>query len=200
MAQNTTKSSPSNRSTAGPFDASEIIDLSNYIDFGSVRIQPVQGMEIRLEVEESSQRPVALSLDMNDSNLQLQAFAAPKSEGLWHEVRAQLAESILEKGGVVEERIGSFGLELIAKLPLPDENGVAVGHRFARFVGVDGPRWFLRGMFGGAAINDPAAASKMETLFRSVVVARGGDPVPPRDLLELKLPAGVVTPPRGQLS
>jgi hypothetical protein len=197
---NTTKSAPANRSSLGPFDASEIADLSNFVDFGAIKIQPVQDMEIRLEIEEATQRPVAISLDYQNSNLQLQAFAAPKSEGLWHEVRSQLAESIREKAGIVEERVGSFGLELVAKLPLIDDQGSTVGHRYARFIGVDGPRWFLRGMIGGAAIHDPASASQIETLFKSVVVDRGSEPVPPRDLLALHLPAGIVTPPRQSLA
>jgi len=57
-----------------------------------------------------------------------------------------------------------------------------------RFVGVDGPRWFLRGLFAGAAAADPAAAGPLEAVFREVVVVRGDQPIPPRDLLELRLP------------
>jgi len=63
------------------------------------------------------------------------------------------------------------------------------GKRIARFVGVDGPRWFLRGVIGGAAASDPEAAEKVEDLFRSIVVVRGGSPMPPRDLIPLKMPA-----------
>jgi hypothetical protein len=57
-----------------------------------------------------------------------------------------------------------------------------------RFIGVDGPRWFLRGLFQGPAATDPAAAEPLEALIREVVVVRGDHPVPPRDLLELRLP------------
>jgi hypothetical protein len=53
---------------------------------------------------------------------------------------------------------------------------------------VDGPRWFLRGLFAGAAAADPAAAAPLEAVFREVVVIRGEQPMPPRDLLELRLP------------
>jgi hypothetical protein len=65
----------------------------------------------------------------------------------------------------------------------------AAGKRLARFVGVDGPRWFLRGVIGGAATSDVDAAAKVEDLFRSIVVVRGGSPMPPRDLIPLKMPA-----------
>ena len=54
------------------------------------------------------------------------------------------------------------------------------GKRLARFVGVDGPRWFLRGVVGGAATSDVEAAAAVEDLFRSIVVVRGTSPMPPR--------------------
>jgi len=54
---------------------------------------------------------------------------------------------------------------------------------------VDGPRWFLRGVISGAAATDPEAAAQIEELFRSVVVVRGSAPMPPRDLIPLRVPA-----------
>lgn len=182
-----------NRPVAGPFDISEIATLDGHASFGSIKLVPLEGMDIRLEVEESSQRVLAISIHLNHSSLQLQAFAAPKTEGLWNEIRGQLFQSIRAQGGLVEERIGSFGPELVAQLPSDDPSGP---RRFSRFIGVDGPRWFLRGMVNGAAINDPAAASQIETIFRSVVVDRGTEALPPRDLLPLEFPEGIVAPPR----
>jgi hypothetical protein len=190
---NTTKSAPMNRSVAGPFDLSEVSGVETHASFGSIKLVPLEGMDIRLEVEESTQRVLAISIHLNHSSLQLQAFAAPKTEGLWNEIRGQLFQSIRAQGGLVEERIGSFGPELVAQLPSDDPAGP---RRYSRFIGVDGPRWFLRGMVSGAAINDPAAASQIETIFRSVVVDRGADPLPPRDLLPLEFPEGIVAPPR----
>jgi hypothetical protein len=62
------------------------------------------------------------------------------------------------------------------------------GHRPARFIGVDGPRWFLRGVITGRAAVDEEAAGTLEDLFRRTVVVRGGAARPPRDLLALRLP------------
>jgi hypothetical protein len=151
---------------------------------------------MRLEVEEATQRIVAVSMDYEGSSLQLQAFAAPKTDGIWHEIRGQMCESISAQGGETEERVGSFGPELIAKLPLIDEAGKKTGHRLARFIGVDGPKWFLRGVIGGAALNDARAAANIDDLFRSVVVVREDAPLPPKDLLTLTIPGGTVAPPR----
>ncbi len=190
------KSAPADRSTAGPLDISEIQGVRPYIDFGSLRVPSRDELQMRLEVEESSQRIVAVSMDYQGSSLQLQAFAAPKNEGIWHEIRSQMRQSIVIQGGEIEERVGSFGPELLAKIPLNDESGNRTGHRLARFIGVDGPKWFLRGVIGGAALNDARAAADIDDLFRSVVVVREDIPLPPKDLLTLTIPGGTVAPPR----
>ncbi|MEN9715818.1 MAG: hypothetical protein RJA35_1285 [Actinomycetota bacterium] len=194
---NTSKSAPLNRAQTGPFDVSEVSSLANYGDFGSIKVVPLEGMEIRLEIEEGTQRVVAVSIALNQSTLQLQAFAAPKSEGLWNEVRQEIGQSIRAQGGLLEERIGAFGPELLAQLPNTDPSDTT--RRFSRFVGIDGPRWFLRGVIGGAAINDPAAANQIESVLKAVVVDRGPAAVPPRDLLDLHIPSGVVAPTKTML-
>ncbi len=181
------KSAPSNRATDGPFDDTEANPVRPYIDLGGIKILPREGLNLRLEVEEQSKRIVAVGLDYADSSLQVQPFAAPRSGGLWHETRVQLRDQITAQGGRVEEREGPLGKELLAEVPAAASEGS--GLRLARFVGVDGPRWFLRGVIGGAATSDPEAAEKLEDLFRSIVVVRGGSPMPPRDLIPLKMPA-----------
>jgi hypothetical protein len=182
------------RRTGGPFDESDISSRDGYVDLGALLITPSEGLQLRLEVEEATQRVVAVTLDLNGSSLQLQAFAAPKTEELWDEIRGQIGQSVGAQGGQVEEIEGTFGTELVAKLPagLPDGSQ---GYRVARFIGVDGPRWFLRGVLGGAAALEREAAEPLETLFRQVVVIRGDSPMPPRDLLQLRLPKDATTTP-----
>lgn len=114
------KSAPADRRTAGPFDVSEVQDVRPYVDFGSIRVATRENLQMRLEVEEATQRIVAVSMDLNGSSLQLQAFAAPKNEGIWHEIRTQMRQSISAQGGETEERVGSLGPELVAKIPLND--------------------------------------------------------------------------------
>jgi hypothetical protein len=181
------KSAPANRATEGPFDESEANPVRPYIDLGGIKILPRDGLNLRLEVEEQSKRIVAVGLDYADSSLQVQPFAAPRTLGLWHETRMQLVDQVRQQGGRVEEREGPLGQALLAEVPGPASEGSNL--RLARFVGVDGPRWFLRGVIGGAAASDPEAAAKVEDLFRSIVVVRGGSPMPPRDLIPLKMPA-----------
>lgn len=183
----TEKSAPSDRNESGPFDEAEANPVRPYIDLGGVKILPREGLNLRLEVEESSKRIVAVGLDYADSTLQVQPFAAPRSRGLWHETRDQIREQIDKQGGTTEEVDGPFGRELIARVPVAGQSEGAKS-RDARFIGVDGPRWFLRGVVAGAGAREGDAADKVNDLFRSIVVVRGGQAMPPRDLIPLKMP------------
>ncbi|WP_427174416.1 DUF3710 domain-containing protein [Arthrobacter sp. 92] len=182
--------------TSGPFDVSEIESTDGYVDLGALLIAPREGLQLRLEVEEATQRVVAVTMDLDGSSLQLQAFAAPRSEGLWDEIREQIGQSVGSQGGQVEEIPGNFGTELVAKLPAGNADGSS-GYRVARFIGVDGPRWFLRGVLGGDAAVDRDAAARLEAMFRQIVVVRGENPMPPRDLLQLRLPKDAAVPQPG---
>ncbi len=188
MTDSLDKAAPLDRATTGPFDESEANPVRPYIDLGGIKILPREGLNLRLEVEEQTKRIVAVGLDYAESTLQVQPFAAPRTTGLWDETREQIRQQIRQQGGRVEEREGPLGHELLAEVPVSGPDG-STGRRIARFVGVDGPRWFLRGVIGGAAAGDVEAAAKIEDLFRSIVVVRGGTPMPPRDLIPLKMPA-----------
>jgi hypothetical protein len=181
------KSAPAERATEGPFDATEANPARPYVDLGGLKILPREGLHLRLEVEEGTNRVVAVGLDYAGSTLQVQAFAAPRSTGLWHEIRGQISDQILKQGGKATVQNGVFGPELIAGVPATAPDGTQ-GLRVARFVGVDGPRWLLRGVIAGEAMTNPTAQAAVEELFRSVVVVRGSSPMPPRDLIPLSIP------------
>ncbi|WP_269936779.1 DUF3710 domain-containing protein [Arthrobacter sp. HY1533] len=184
------------RALHGPLDASEVDGTGGYVDLGALLVTPREGLSLRLEVEESTQRVIAVTLDLNGSSLQLQAFAASRSEALWRDIREQIGLSVGSQGGEIEILDGTFGKEVLAKVPAQGTDG-SKGFRVARFIGVDGPRWFLRGVLGGNAAVDTEAARELEDLFRGVVVVRGETPLPPRDLLLLRLPKDAVAGPQG---
>lgn len=124
----TDKSAPEDRAENGPHDETEANLVRPYVDLGGVKVLPREGLHLRLEVEEGSQRVVAVGLDYDESTLQVQPFAAPRSTGLWHEIRAQIAEQIERQGGVVTEVDGPFGPELRASVPVAvDGDGGTAG-------------------------------------------------------------------------
>ena len=172
---------------SGPFDESEVSSVKPYIDLGAIKLTPREGLNMRLEVEEGTGRVVAVALDFNGSTLQVQPFSASRSHGMWHEIRAQIADQIGNQGGTVTEFTGVLGPELLCKVPaLADGQQV---FQDARFIGVDGPRWFLRGVMAGPAVTDVEQGKAMIELFRDLVVVRGQSPMPPGELLPMHVPA-----------
>ena len=181
------KSAPADRSSAGPLDENESGAIKPSVDLGSLRVEPQRGMQLRMEVDKSNDRAVAVTLEYQGSTVQLQPFAAPRSSGLWHPIRAQIQQQIASQGGTALEADGPFGPELVASVPVQADG--QFGTRKVRFVGIDGPRWFLRAVIGGEAASDAEAAVAIHRIIRSVVVVRGNTPLPPRDLLPLQVPA-----------
>lgn len=182
------KSAPHDRAENGPLDESEANAVRPYVDLGGVKLVPREGLQLRLEIEEGSKRVVAVSIDYAGSTLQVQPFAAPRTSGLWNEIRAQIIEQLRSQGGETQERVGVFGPEVVARIPVT--GGEPGATRIARFVGVDGPRWFLRGVVAGQGAIEADAAQAIDDVFRSIVVVRGTTPMPPRDLIPLHVPQG----------
>lgn len=181
------KSAPTDRDINGPFDESEVSGVRPYVDLGALKLIPREGLNLRLEVEEGSGRVVAVALDYAGSTLQVQPFAATRSAGLWDEIRENLATQITGQGGAIREIEGPLGTELVGRIPVIQDGQQSF--QDARFIGVDGPRWFLRGVIAGPAVTEAAAYTQMLELFREIVVVRGQSPLPPRELLPLKVPA-----------
>lgn len=189
------KSGPIDREINGPLDESEAGAIRPSVDLGALRIEPKRGMQLRLEIDKTNNRVIAVTLEYASSTVQLQPFAAPRSSGLWHGIRAQIMGQVTKQGGTVMEVEGPFGLEVMATVPI--QSGSSFSSRKVRFVGIDGPRWFLRAVIGGPAATSSEAAEIIHTMIRRVVVVRGSTPLPPRDLLPLRVPPTGETPVTG---
>lgn len=171
----------------GPYDRSQVSGLQDRIDLGSLWLTPVDGMQLRLEIDQESNEVTSTSVLIGESMVQIQAFAAPRSSGIWEEIRSEIAESVAGQGGTTTEQPGPWGRELHARLPGQTADGRVTFHP-ARFIGVDGPRWFLRAVITGPAAADGPAAEPLLDLVRSCVVLRGDQAMAPRELLPLQVP------------
>lgn len=176
--------------TDGPFDVSEVEGADGRLELGALWVRGIPGMELRLEVDQDNQQVNAVTAAFGDSAIQLQAFAAPRTAGVWDEIRAEIAEAIERQGGTVETHEGVLGRELRTRMPSAGPDGRTV-FAPATFIGVDGPRWFLRGVLSGRAAIDQSAAGPLVDLLRATVVVRGDAPMAPRELLTLTLPSDV---------
>jgi hypothetical protein len=165
----------------GPYDIAAAPDGVQRLDLGSLRIPAVPEVEIRVQANPEGviQQVVLVH---GENALQLGVFAAPRSEGIWDEVREEIRTSLLADRATVEETDGEYGVELWARVQTTE------GVTNLRFVGVDGPRWMVRGVYQGAAATDPGAAGPLADCLAGLVVDRGHEAKPVREPLPLRLP------------
>lgn len=179
-----------NPSANAPKDISEVPSTLGLISFGSLLIPSIDGVSVRGDINEENNQVVAVSFEHQGSILQVTPFATAKSEQVWPEIMDQLKEGIVASGGSASETEGSTGKQLNAVVPAGQDSAKI------RFIGFDGPRWFLRGVISGAAIDNQIAAKNMEDIFCALIVNRGDIPLPPKEPLPLKLPDGTIAPPK----
>ena len=186
----TSRHRPEPEATTGPFDIrDEPDDEVERVDLGALKVPVQPGFDLRVDVNEQ-QQVIAATIAGPGGTMQLGVFAAPRNEGIWDEVRAEIAESLRSQRGTPKDREGGpWGTELVGNLR--DERNQPVP---VRFVGIDGPRWFLRAMFVGPVALDDSGAEPYEELLRNVVVVRGSEPLPVREPVPLRLPSGVELP------
>ena len=174
---------PGGSQSAGPWDGAGDYPEAERMDFGSLLVPVRDGFDIQVNLDD--QAGMWIAVVRQDSALQLQAFAAPKTSGLWAEVRAEIAAEVAKAGGQSDDAEGPFGGELLARLT-PGGPGTPLVPM--RFIGADGPRWFLRGLLTGPAAQSPDLARPFEEVFADVVVVRGDHAEPPRKALDIQLP------------
>ena len=167
----------------GPWDVEDenVPDYDEYLDMGSYYLPFLKGIELRVKANRATQQVLGTTITYGSSSVEIEAFAAPKTLGLWDDVRADLIEANKD----AKEVEGVFGTELA--LPVTVKGGRKV---LTRIVGVDGPRWMLRGIFSGKAATDPEGeeAKALNQFFADLVVERGDDPLAPRDLIPMHPP------------
>ena len=208
--------------SSGPYDISEVDSIesteeSPKIDLGSLILTAIPGSELRLQVAEDSgdivsamlviETSIPPTLDVEPSGnaneqpqtyssaLELGAYAAPRSGGLWAELRDEISRSATEAGGTASLGEGPFGVELRRLIPVTTPDGEE-GYQPSRMWVAEGPRWLLRGIvYGQAAIEDDAdspVVADVLSAFRQVIVRRGDEPMAPGDLLPLTMPSNVI--------
>ncbi|MFT8355790.1 MAG: DUF3710 domain-containing protein [Bifidobacterium aquikefiri] len=167
----------------GPWDVDdeEVVDYDEYLDIGAFYLPYLQGIELRLKANRASGDVLGATISYGSSSLEIEAFAAPKTLGLWDDVR----EDLLAGNDSASSKPGVFGTEV--SLPVEVKGNTVI----TRIVGVDGPRWMLRGIFSGPAASVGEEKQILDNLFQEIVVERGDEPLAPRDMIPMHAP---VTP------
>ncbi len=184
--RDTSATEPAHVRSSGPWDSADEFPQAERLDLGCLQVPVGESSNVQLAYSEET--GVTLAVVAGDSALQLQAFAAPRSSGLWDKVRPEIAEEVARAGGRSQEQEGPFGPELLAWVTPQVEGQGPLPEQPLRFLGADGPRWFLRGLISGPAAVDRKLAQPLEEIFAGVVVVRGDHAAPPETPLEIQLP------------
>lgn len=176
----------SSEPAVGPWDATEVPSLDGYLDFGSLLV-PVTDVELRMNIDEASGRVMSLAWLTDEAGLEVSVFAAPRTPGVWDELRPELVADATQRGGTVDQATGPYGAEVVCSLPvqLPDGTGAIQATRIFAF---QGDRWLLRGALMGRPVTEPEVAAPWYALFGALVVRRDGGAMPVGEALELRLP------------
>ena len=166
----------------GPFDIADAEDDGiPRIDLGSVKVPVPDGSQVQVEMDPEAGGVRAVHVVTEQGQITVSAYAAPRTGGLWREVGTELADQLRADGAKVNIGRGQWGLELSA----------IVGDVALRFVGVDGPRWMLRGVIAGPQSQSAQAPEVLRAIVRHTVVDRGNSPMPVRTPLTITLPEAV---------
>jgi hypothetical protein len=168
----------------GPYDAGDAPEGIAQLDLGSLKVPAVENVEVRVQADNDG-KIQQIVLVFEESALQLGVFAAPRSEGIWDEVRAEIRKQLFNDGVAAEEVDGAYGVELRSRVRTPE------GLTDIRFIGIDGPRWMVRGVYQGPVAADPEQAGPLAECLAGLVVDRGYEAMPVREPLPLRLPVEV---------
>jgi hypothetical protein len=177
----------------GPLDISEVEPDESYVDLGSLLVQPPEGLDLRLQVDEQSGTVMTVLLVAEDGVLEMRAFASSRGGDLWTDARREIAADTTRRGGTASEREGSFGPELFCEVPVQGPNGESMMQP-SRIIGHTGARWFLRATMAGRPALDSEYAAPFEEALRNVAVRRGNDAMPPGEALPLRMPPQATPP------
>jgi hypothetical protein len=172
---------------AGPLDVSEIDPEATYVDLGSLLVQPPDGLDLRLQVDEQSGTVMTVLLVAEEGVLEVRAFASSRGGDLWSDARREIAADTARRGGTATEQEGSFGPELFCEVPVTGPNGESMMQP-SRVIGHSGPRWFLRATLAGRPALDEEYAAPFEHALRTLAVRRGNEAMAPGEALPLRMP------------
>jgi len=112
----------------GPWDSSEVSlveDDATKIDLGGLVVTGKPGLELRLQVDEATQKVAAVLLMGPDGAVELRPFAAPRNSDIWDGIRKHIAAEAAQRGGTATEVDGAYGKELRVVMSVTTPEGAA---------------------------------------------------------------------------
>lgn len=149
-------------SEPGPRNYGEVDASQGYVDMGSILFPAVQGMQLRTQVADDGTTVLQILVVLGSSGIQMSVAAAPRSGGVWEELREEIRKGFEEQGAKVADYPTRYGDELLVDMPMQMPDGRSATSRM-RIIGREGDRWFARiDILGPAAANADAGCRDRE--------------------------------------
>ena len=176
-------------SEPGPRNYGEVDASEGYVDMGSILFPAVQGMQLRTQVADDGTTVLQILVVLGNSGIQMSVAAAPRSGGVWEELREEIRKGFENQGAKVADYPTRYGNELLVDMPMQMPDGRTATSRM-RIIGREGDRWFARIDILGPAAATAEAGTDIEKVIDRIVVRRDDHPRTRLELLPVHLPAG----------
>ena len=173
----------------GPRNAGEVDTSDGYVDMGSILFPAVPGMQLRTQLADDGSTVLQILVVLGNSGVQMSVAAAPRSGGVWDEVREEIRSGFASQGASVTDVESRYGDELLVDMPMRMPDGRSGTSRM-RIIGREGDRWFARIDLLGPAAASPEAGAHIEKVIDRIVVRRDKHPRTRLELLPLHVPGG----------
>ena len=176
-------------SEPGPRNYGEVDTSEGYIDMGAILFPAVQGMQLRTQVADDGTTVLQILVVLGNSGIQMSVAAAPRSGGVWEELREEIRKGFEEQNAKVADIRTRYGDELLVDMPMQMPDGRSATSRM-RSLGREGDRWFARIDILGPAAANAEAGVDIEKVIDRIVVHRDDHPRTRLELLPVRLPVG----------
>lgn len=174
----------------GPRNYGDVDTSEGYVDMGAILFPARPGMQLRTQVADDGTTVLQILVVLGDSGIQMSVAAAPRSGGVWDELRDEIRAGFEKQGAKVADIRTRYGNELLVDMPMTMPDGRTATSRM-RVLGREGDRWFARIDIIGPAAADAESGLEIEKVIDRIVVRRDEHPRTRLELLPVHLPAGV---------
>ena len=176
-------------SQPGPRNYKDVDTSEGYVDMGAILLPSRPGMQLRTQVADDGTTVLQILVVLGNSGIQMSVAAAPRSGGVWDELRDEIRAGFEKQGARVADIRTRYGAELLVDMPMKMPDGRSATSRM-RILGREGDRWFARIDILGPAAATAEAGTDIEKVIDRIVVRRDEHPRTRLELLPVRLPAG----------
>ena len=105
-------------SQPGPRNYKDVDTSEGYVDMGAILLPSRPGMQLRTQVADDGTTVLQILVVLGNSGIQMSVAAAPRSGGVWDELRDEIRAGFEKQGAKVADIRTRYGAELLVDMPM----------------------------------------------------------------------------------